>query len=613
MVWLLIAVGLLARLPFMPIYGFKQDFLFLSSWGTYLTDHSVTTIYDKPEELRFGFVNYPPFYLYILTAVSRVHHLFFSIPLEQSRIFLCMNKCVTFLFEIFTALLLYHYVLKRKNSTMALYALGFYFLNPAIIYVSAYYGQLDAILAALLLASVLLMLSDCYFLSGCLVSCALLMKIQTIPFLPLFFFIPIARGQYKKTCSMSLGFLSAGLLILFPYICTGHLGQLLDRCVFQSIEWGKLVTVGAYNIWFLHADPFILDERIWGWLFGHDGKLTANPLICLLTYKNLGIFLFSSAYLLTLHRLWKNNDRVNILLAAAHLSLAFFMLPTKVHERYLFPFFVFYAPLALTGVTRLFLFFGFSLSYFVNLMAVCPLFREVPPLKEIDTPVGLLFAVVNIILYVLFLVYEYGEPRDVEKTIPRFVKVLSLTVLSILILIALRTHQRKENPGVLYLSRLTPTFVRQDWPLPPPEWKKNPPSPGYQQVGRDLSTENRELQIDGVIYRYGLGAHSQSRIEYEIPGEYTLFQTFAGVDAEALSMYELYPHRATITFEIRVNDEKRYESPLTIPTTPPRKINIQLPRIKGTNRLLLIVGNGEGRTESDHADWALARVLRTPE
>ena len=36
---------------------------------------------------------------------------------------------------------------------------------------------------------------------------------------------------------------------------------------------------------------------------------------------------------------WRRPDRLTLLVALAVLSLAFFVLPTRVHERYVYPFF----------------------------------------------------------------------------------------------------------------------------------------------------------------------------------------------------------------------------------------------------------------------------------
>ena len=604
----LLQAGILIRCLFLPLIGFEQDFHFFASWATHLAENSVITIYDKPEELSVGFINYPPFYLYILSGLARAYRWFFTGPLE-TRVFLCMIKSVTVLFEILTAFLLYRFLLRRTDERTALYGFGFYFLNPAIFYVSVYYGQVDAIFSAFLLLTTISLVDEKYFWGGFWAACSLLMKIQSIPFMPLFFFWPIVRGQYKKIIPFVSGFAIASFVILTPFLFSGRLEKVYHYSVEASVEWGKYLSVGAFNLWYLHADPYTLDKRIWGWLFGADGIVTAYPFIHYLTYRNLGVGLFGIAFLGMLTAVWKRPDREGLLKAAAFIALAFYMLPTKVHERYLFPFFVFYAPLALTCLTRRFLFIGFSASYLLNLIVICPLIGKVHYVEEIDSTLGAAAAAWNVVLFTAFIVYEYVIPfRSQEKSFPLLAKTIGLSIACVSIVLYLRADARTDDPYTLYLSRITPISCIQDWPPIPPELSDPPPD---YQLRMDLSTDENQLRIGDHLYRYGIGAHANSRIEYDIPRYYTIFETWVGVDYETMENFKLYPDRATVSFEVWVNGVKLAETPLMIPTSPPRKISVRLPRSQETNRLTLIVRNGEDGSASDHADWALAKVLRT--
>ncbi len=601
----LIVAGFLIRLPFLPLIGFEQDFLFFTSWASYLAENSPITIYDNPEQLSVGFINYPPLYLYILTGLSRFYRLIFSGPLE-TRIFLCLIKLVTILFEIIIGLILYRIGVLLKDERTGIIAFVLFYLNPALFYISVYYGQVDAIFSAFLLVSVYFLLLNYHFAAGCFLACALLTKIQSIPFIPLLFFFPLVTQKLKKPAVMTGGFLAAGLIILSPYILFGRLDELFQNSVAGSIQWGKYVTVGAFNTWYLHADPNTLDFRIWGWLFGDDGTLQANFFVQFLTYKNLGVVLFGVAFLWTLYELWKRSSLDGLLLAAAHVSLAFYMLPTKVHERYLFPFFIFYAALAGGHVIRRMFFIFFSLTYLINVIVICPLFGDIQPVEEIDSSLGVAVAACNVLMYIMFLIYEYVSRMYPERIFSIAWKTVFVTGLCLCAVLFLRHRERIPNPSVLYLSELTPISFQQDWP---PNEGEDP----KKVIGHDLSVDpfdQRELRIKDTIYRYGLGTHANAVIEYEIPGMYNLFECYLGVDHETMPLFEQFPNRGTVFFEIYVNDVKRYRSPLTIPTIPPRKVVLPLPKIEGTNRLKLVVLDA-GMNFSDHADWALARVIET--
>ena len=179
-------------------------------------------------------------------------------------------------------------------------------------------------------------------------------------------------------------------------------------------------------------------------------------------------------------------------------------------------------------------------------------------------------------------------------------------------ILVFRTRAREINPDVLYLSQLKPIEAQQEWPEIDPVLLKREGRTGYEQIKRDLSSDGRQIQIGKTVYRFGLGAHAHSRIEYDIPGDYTLFDCFIGVDAEVLPIYEEMPDRGTVRFYVWVNGILKYESPLILPTTPPRRVAIPIPKKEqGVNQLILEVSNAGDWNHSDHADWAMARVIKT--
>lgn len=276
-IWMLALIGLLLRLPFLPLFGFQQDFQFLVSWANYLVKSSPVTIYADYKQISGELVNYPPVYLYILTLLAR----FFRSLSDSSfdcRAFLILIKCVTISFEGLTGYVLYRWSSRRWDRLAGLWAFGLYFCNPAMIYVGSYYGQLDAIFSTFLVLSILALVNEKPFWSGCALAAALLMKIQTLPFIPLFFIMLPIQRRMRDFYRMLLGFSLAGVAILFPYLVFHQLQALLNECLWKSVQWGKFVTVGAFNLWYLHADPATFDGRIWGLFFDRDGTLQTNAL-----------------------------------------------------------------------------------------------------------------------------------------------------------------------------------------------------------------------------------------------------------------------------------------------------------------------------------------------
>src|SRR5690606_28345956 len=109
-----------------------------------------------------------------------------------------MIKTTTIFFETIFSLILYTYITKLYDSKTGRLAFAFYFLNPAVIYVSAYYGQVDAIFTGLIFVSILLLVEQRIYLSGFMIGLALLCKLQTLPFIPFLFLVPVLKRQWRS-------------------------------------------------------------------------------------------------------------------------------------------------------------------------------------------------------------------------------------------------------------------------------------------------------------------------------------------------------------------------------------------------------------------------------
>ena len=66
-----------------------------------------------------------------------------------------------------------------------------------------------------------------------------------------------------------------------------------------------------------------------------------------MTWQTVGFVLFAAVVLVALWQLLRRDDAEGLLLGALVLAVAFFVLPTRVHERYMFPALALAAPLVL--------------------------------------------------------------------------------------------------------------------------------------------------------------------------------------------------------------------------------------------------------------------------
>ena len=121
------------------------------------------------------------------------------------------------------------------------------------------------------------------------------------------------------------------------------------------------------------------------------------PLLGPLPGVAIGTFLLVAGFLVGLARLAWRSDRRSILVVTAFLALAFFVLPTRVHERYLFPVFAVLPLLAVFDRRWLWATIALSIAAFINLHGVLttPLYAtpnlEALPLGELfRQPIGII-------------------------------------------------------------------------------------------------------------------------------------------------------------------------------------------------------------------------------
>ncbi|WP_432352636.1 NPCBM/NEW2 domain-containing protein [Sporosarcina sp. A2] len=135
------------------------------------------------------------------------------------------------------------------------------------------------------------------------------------------------------------------------------------------------------------------------------------------------------------------------------------------------------------------------------------------------------------------------------------------------------------------------------------EWKSTQNS--YTTAVKDISISNNPIRLTGedgrvVTYSKGIGAHSNSTIIYDLTDKDTeYFSSFVGVDRQ------MYGSIGSVTFQVFVDGEKRFDSGLMNSKDPQKYIEINT---NGANELKLVVTDGGNGNGSDHASWGDSKL-----
>ena len=128
---------------------------------------------------------------------------------------------------------------------------------------------------------------------------------------------------------------------------------------------------------------------------------------------------------------------------------------------------------------------------------------------------------------------------------------------------------------------------------------------GWANPVANKSVANNPLTLAGKVYGSGVGTHATSTMFIDLKGQAERFTAIAGIDDEVKNAPE-----ASVIFQIVGDGKKLFKSHLIKAGDKPIKINISIKKIK---TLILMVDSDINGINSDHADWADAKITYTGE
>ena len=119
--------------------------------------------------------------------------------------------------------------------------------------------------------------------------------------------------------------------------------------------------------------------------------------------------------------------------------------------------------------------------------------------------------------------------------------------------------------------------------------------------GESGASDGNTITLGGTTFAKGLGVHSPSSIEFRPGGNCSSFTASVGVDDEVAT-------RGSVIFQVWADGTRLFDSGIMTGSSATRSVNVD---ITGRTDLRLTVAGGTDTTNSDHADWASARVTCT--
>ncbi|GAC1545153.1 MAG: hypothetical protein NVS3B16_14230 [Vulcanimicrobiaceae bacterium] len=350
------ALAFMLRLALVPTVGFKDDIAVFSAWATVLASRGPAHIYDAGVVPN---VDYAPGYLYALWAIGTLREALGATGTVAFRVLLKLPDVVAdFALGALAFAIARRFLTRGRSLAVAAIVL----LAPVAWLDSAYWGQADAIPAALIFGAVLLALQRRFFWSWLALAVALLIKPQGVVVVPLLLVWHAARGgSVAKLAGAALAGTILAYAITLPF--TPERAPLaVLRFLFARYAVGVAKAAhgseGAFNLYtvaggFYRSDALVaLGLPIHTWAIVLVGGSLAA---------------IAAGLVFALRRRIAGPDGERLLLYAVSLSFAaLFFFGSRMHERYLLPSVAFGALLVFDGRASALAVAALTVSFAVN-------------------------------------------------------------------------------------------------------------------------------------------------------------------------------------------------------------------------------------------------------
>ena len=367
---LLLAAGFALRALFavvlLPQSGFRSDMADWADWARRLAEVGPGGYYGQ-DSAYFG-TDYPPVYLYVLWGLAQTARILTSLT-GAPDVTVGLLKVPFILADIGTAAALYGVGRQLGHHRAGLIAAALFLFNPAVLFDSTIWGQTDSVGVLFVVLSLYMLLRGETEWASALMVVAALVKYWFALFIPILVIVAIRRHLIGRSSDPAVEAHRDVLRIVtslvaafgtFAVLCWPFGLALYSFGDKSHSVWARFqaageaysgITQNAFNMWMNPLADLIHTGRS-GLTEGHvvDDTVAIFSLGGLaVTWQLIGNVLFLAAVALALLVVARRDDGPAVIFAALLIGVAFYVFPTRVHERYLYPALAFGAPLAVLG------------------------------------------------------------------------------------------------------------------------------------------------------------------------------------------------------------------------------------------------------------------------
>jgi Gpi18-like mannosyltransferase len=322
-------------------------------------------------------LSFPPVMAYVWGILAAIEPAFRTVTTAADPAIRAIMKVPASLADLALGLIVVWHL--RATPRWALLGGAAILLHPAVIDVSAWWGQYESIYVLGGVVAYVLAVRGHSLWAAAALAVALMTKPQALPFVVPFAAWFLARDGWRGAVRVAIVGVAVIALLWLPFLAAGGVQAYARNLTTYQGDIFAILSLRAWNVWWL------LQELVTGGQFASDQGALLGPI----TLRHVGYGLALLGELAVFLFVYRARSARALALGLAAAVLVAFCLLTTMHERYAFGALAFLI-LAFPSRRAAWLALAFGIVFTLNLLAAVPPTPEIGGLLPVSGPLGIL-------------------------------------------------------------------------------------------------------------------------------------------------------------------------------------------------------------------------------
>lgn len=363
-----VLVGIAVRAVLLPTDGFRPDLDQFVQWVHGIAVNGLGNAYDQ--KLAF-----PPVMAYVWGALAAVDPAFRTATDGSDPAIRAFMKVPASIADIGIAMLVAYAL--RDRPRWAIVGAALILFHPAVIDVSAWWGQYESIYVLPALAATILAIEGRNLGAAAAIAVAVMTKPQALPLLLPFAAWFWARGGWREFVRAAVVGTAVIVVLWLPFIPAGGPVAYLQGVAEYEDHTFNMATTSAWNFWWLVQTVGANGVTV------RDDVAIVGPL----TFRLIGLALAGWLELVVARAVLRDPRPWTLVLALTASTLVAFSFLTTMHERYAFGALVFLTLLIMDPRVRV-VSLAFGVAFTLNVLIYIPPTAEIQAMQAYVVPLG---------------------------------------------------------------------------------------------------------------------------------------------------------------------------------------------------------------------------------